>query len=87
MSTTGKIAETALSAGIVLTYAGKYGLQFTGGLSAKIYEGGVKNLANSFAQGIDFGIGSYIVEQAGKATNWGIEQAIKFQKFLKSKIR
>ena len=81
------IGKGALSATIVGTYAAKYDLNFTAGL-AKCFLGGAENLASQMAPGeLKLGIGTYLLDQTLKGTNWVIDKTIQLQKSIKGKLR
>ncbi len=74
-----------LSAGIVAARVAKYGLKLVE--IPKMMFGGAKDLAEQFAPGgIKTKIGEKMLDTGVKVTNWGLDQAIKMQKYLKGKI-
>ena len=81
------VGKGALSVTIAGSYAAKYELNFTAGI-AKVFLGGVENLANQMAPGgLKLGIGSYLFDQSLKGANWIIDKAIGLQKSIKGRIR
>ena len=81
------VGRGALTVTIASTYAAKYGLNFTAGLT-KVILGGAENLASTMTPGgVKLGIGSYLLDQSLKGANWVIDKAIGLQKSLKGNIR
>ena len=80
-------AKTLLFLSLVATYAAKYGFNLSAGI-AKTTMDASSNITNYFMDEKlpKLGVGDALFNSAVSGTNWTLDQAIKIQKEMKSRL-